>query len=84
MTHLLSAHTHPRMLLIRSPHRAVVVAQYTEVRGSNPDTSKFLSNIYLLSTEGIEKTKIKEKEAENGAFKKIRSPLPWPIHNTHT
>ena len=55
-----------------------------EVRDSNPDVGKFLSNIYLLSTEGIEKTKIKEKEAENGAFKKIRSPLPWPIHNTHT
>ena len=84
MTHLLSAHTHPRMLLIRSPHRAVVVAQLAERSLPIPDTRKFYRTFIYCQLYCIEKTKIKEKEAENGAFKKIRSPLPWPIHNTHT
>ena len=47
---------------------AVIVAQLAkrplpipEVHGSNPDTGKFLKNIYLLSTVLYWKPKIKEK-----------------------
>ena len=56
---------------------AVIVAQLAErsvliaeVRGLNPDTDKFLKNIYLLSTLLYRKDEKREKEAGNNSLKK--------------